>query len=183
MKRRATCLLVILSIVVFSATTVFADMSFQGLGDLPGGSFYSRAYGVSADGSAVAGSSRKGPDDEKEAFRWTLATGMVGLGDLPGNSFASEASGISADGSVVVGKSRSASGVEAFRWTSGGGMVGLGDLEGGRFFSAAIGASADGSVVVGAGNVPLIRRRLRRLPGLGGRVRRRGRVEGRRLRS
>ena len=42
--------------------------SFQGLGDLPGGSFYSTAYGVSADGSVVVGLS--GSASGPEAFRW-----------------------------------------------------------------------------------------------------------------
>ena len=121
--------------------------SFQGLGDLAGGSFFSRANGVSADGSVVVGQSNS--TSGVEAFRWTSVGGMVGLGDLPGGIFRSAATGVSADGSVVVGLGNSASGEEAFRWTSGGGMVGLGDLPGGIFQSQAVDVSADGSVVVG----------------------------------
>ena len=123
-----------------------------GLGDLPGGppsfysSFYSRAHGVSADGSVVVG--QGAGVSGLEAFRWTQGTAMVGLGDLPGGNFESAAYGVSADGSVVVGYGTSASGREPFRWTEGGGMVGLNNLAGGEY-ALASGVSADGSVVVG----------------------------------
>ncbi len=124
--------------------------SFQGLGDLPGGSFLSRAKGVSADGSVVVGAGNDTGATGTEAFRWTQGTGMVGLGDLSGGSFVSSAGGVSADGSVVVGQSYSANGSEAFRWTQATGMVVLGYLPGGGLVSnGAIGVSANGSVVVG----------------------------------
>jgi probable HAF family extracellular repeat protein len=119
-----------------------------GLGDLPGGVFFSAANGVSADGAVVVG--RGSSSNGNEAFRWTQAGGMVGLGDLPGGGFFSAANGVSADGAVVVGRGNGGNGDEAFRWTQAGGMVGLGDLAGGPFFSDATGVSADGSVVVGA---------------------------------
>ncbi len=126
-----------------------------GLGDLPGGDFYSEAYGVSADGSVIVGyssSAASGPYPHMEAFYWTAAEGMVGLGDLPGGDFNSFATAVSADGSVIVGYSSSASGPEAFRWTAAEGMVGLGDLPGGEFDSRAFAVSADGSVIVGNGS-------------------------------
>jgi probable HAF family extracellular repeat protein len=126
-----------------------AVATFQGLGDLPGGSFNSLAYGVSSDGSVVVGEGRSASG--LEAYRWTSGTGMVGLGDLAGGSFNSFANGVSADGSVVVGYGNTPSGNGAFRWTSGTGMVGLGDLAGGSFNSNARGVSGDGSVVVGQG--------------------------------
>ena len=125
-------------------------------GDLSGGRFESRAFGVSADGSVVVGESNSA--NGGEAFRWTQGTGMVGLGYLSGGGAVSEAYGVSGDGSVVVGRSANASAnananiVEAFRWTQGTGMVGLGDLSGGGFDSSAIGVSVDGSVVVGFGD-------------------------------
>ena len=53
-----------------------------GLGDLPGGVFFSEAYATSADGSVVVGYSSSA--EGFEAFRWTEATGMVGLGDVSG---------------------------------------------------------------------------------------------------
>ena len=128
-------------------------MTFTPLEDLPGGSFFSRAFGVSADGSVVVGQSNSS-SGLFEPFRWTSNGGMVGLGDLPGGSFSDDDNEpiVSANGSVVVGQSNSSSGFEAFRWTNEGGMVGLGDLPGGTFASSAWGVSADGSVVVGASN-------------------------------
>lgn len=114
-----------------------------GLGDLPGGFFYSDAYGVSSDGSVVVGWSSSASG--MEAFRWENGI-MVGLG-----GFFSQASDVSANGSVVVGFSESALGDETFRWENGR-MVGLGDLPGGIFWSKAYGVSADGSVVVGWGS-------------------------------
>ena len=125
-----------------------------GLGDVPTEVFcnpesntcfedvvYSKAYGVSADGSVVVGGgSYWSSYSLNEAFRWTQATGMVGLGG-------GVAYGVSADGSVVVGQS-GGGGFQAFRWTQATGVVGLGSLLIGDSSSAS-GASADGSVVVG----------------------------------
>jgi len=128
----------------------FAQSFFKGLGDLPDGIFYSVAYGVSEDGSAVIGDGISA--NGAEGFRWTEASGLVGLGDLSGGSFESHAYGVSENGSVVVGISYSANGTEAFRWTSATGMVGLGGLPGDKFESYALDVSADGSVVVGYSN-------------------------------
>ncbi|HUG91935.1 MAG TPA: hypothetical protein VML55_13940, partial [Planctomycetaceae bacterium] len=117
-----------------------------GLGDLPGGSFSSRAEGVSADGSVLVGYGTT--TDSREAFRWSTDSGMVGLGFLPGGAF-SWATAVSADGAVVSGFSGNGTGDEAFRWTAETGMVGLGDLPGSAFASRALGQSADGSTIVG----------------------------------
>ncbi len=156
--------LVLVGIVFVSFADVSAKAaSFQGLGDLPGGTFGSRALGVSADGLTVVGWSSI--TSGNEAFHWTSGGGMVGLGDLPGSSFLSIAYGISADGSTVVGQGKSALGFEAFRWKdlNGNGLIdpnetldthpefGLGDLPGGSFSSKAYGVSADGLIVVGMG--------------------------------
>lgn len=122
--------------------------SLTPLGDLPGGSSFSFASGISADGGTIVGHSESA--NGTEAFRWQGGT-MTGLGDLPGGSFNSAALGVSADGGTIVGRSSSANGAEAFRWQSGT-MTGLGDLPGGFFNSAAYGVSADGSVIVGYGS-------------------------------
>jgi probable HAF family extracellular repeat protein len=145
----------VLSFMLFAAGVAPSApaASFQGLGDLPGGTFGSWAYSVSVDGKVVVGNSRS--TNGTEAFRWTVDTGMVGLGDLPGGVFYSEATGVSADGTVVVGRGSSSFGAEAFRWTQATGMVGLGDLPGGNFSSAANAVSADGQVVVGFGSSTL----------------------------
>lgn len=111
-----------------------------GLGDLPGGGFFSRAYGISADGSVIVGASEVSDDFNTEAFSWTADGGMVGIG---GNRSAALAA--SANGSVIVGYSDQ----EAFRWTAADGLVGLGGLAEGVIRSQANAVSADGAVVVG----------------------------------
>lgn len=122
------------------------------LGDLQGGDFHSRAWGVSGDGNVVVGHSDSalspGPAFY-EAFRWTPQGGMMALGDLPGGFFHSSARAVSDDGNRVVGVSSSSQGTEAFLWRSNQGMIGLGDLAGGSFFSYAYGISPDGNYVVG----------------------------------
>ena len=123
-----------------------AQAEVLALGDLPGGNFTSRAFGVSANGSVVVGNSSS--TLSTEAFRWSASGGLQGLGTLTGGT-SSGSTGTSANGSVVVGFSTSSSGLQAFRWTQAGGMQGLGDLPGGIFQSQALDTSADGSVVVG----------------------------------
>jgi probable HAF family extracellular repeat protein len=131
-----------------------ASTGTQGLGDLPGGSFYSMPTGLSADGSVIVGDSESALDgvNTSLAFRWTVSDGMQGLGDLPGGIVFSSATAVSADGNVIVGRSNS--GVqEAFRWTAAGGMQGLGySTDTSIWFSQATGVSADGNVVVGLEN-------------------------------
>ncbi|WP_072927563.1 PEP-CTERM sorting domain-containing protein [Microcystis aeruginosa] len=130
-----------------------------GLGDLPGGNFWSSAQNVSADGSVVVGQSSGAYG--YEAFRWTQGTGMIGLGSLPGGLFVSAATGVSADGSVIVGVSNSANGQEAFIWDSIQGMRNLKqvltndyglNLTGWTLAARAI--SADGLTIVGTGINP-----------------------------
>ncbi len=55
---RSGMILKVLSVVsvLVTGSATFADAPFfMGLGDLPGGSFHSKAFGVSADGSVVVG--------------------------------------------------------------------------------------------------------------------------------
>jgi probable HAF family extracellular repeat protein len=139
-----------------AAAPAFAQTAtFQGLGDLPGGTFQSAAYAVSSDGSVIAGDSNW--SSNHEAFRWTSGRGMVGLGDLSGGGFESVAVGISADGSVLIGSGTSALGPEAFRWTAGQGLVGIGFLPDSVASpeSYGIATSDDGSVIVGYGKSSL----------------------------
>ena len=80
-----------------------------GLGDLPGGDFYSQADAVSADGSVVVGQGHSASG--YEAFRWTSGGGMVNLRDFLVNHGVSNltgwtlggATGVSADGRMIVG--------------------------------------------------------------------------------
>jgi probable HAF family extracellular repeat protein len=76
-----------LGVLAFSAFVALSPASaeaiFSGLGDLPGGVFFSAARGVSADGSIVVGVSDSGRSQSgDEAFRWSDGV-MTGLGGLP----------------------------------------------------------------------------------------------------
>ncbi len=135
-------------ILAMSASLAYgATPSFQGLGFVEAWHSESRAYGLSADGSAVVGQSGD------QAFRWTQDAGIEGLSDLPGGGFSSKAYAVSTDGSVVVGVGRSETHYyEAFVWSSGGGMQGLGSFGTPTGWSWARGVSADGSVIVGSGH-------------------------------
>ena len=126
-----------------------------GLGDLPGGSYFSDAAAVSADGLTVVGRSNSwnANDGYHEAFRWTGGA-MQALGDFAGYPFGSWAADVSADGSVVVGAGYpgriGAPKYEAFRWTARTGLVSLGGLlPYDSAYSKAFAVSDDGSVVVG----------------------------------
>ncbi|MEM7410847.1 MAG: hypothetical protein AAF430_11480 [Myxococcota bacterium] len=116
--------------------------SFEGVGDLSGGGFFSEALDVSDDGTTVVGRSASSSGDE--AFRWQAGT-LTGLGDLPGSPFASVAYGVSADGSIVVGEgSVSSLEVHGFRW-QGGAFTDLGAAP----LASALDVSADGQTAVG----------------------------------
>jgi probable HAF family extracellular repeat protein len=90
-----------------------AEVVFRGLGDLSGGAVSSTAHGVSADGSTVVGESEGAKGTE--AFRWTVADGIVGLGFLPGGA-GSVARAASADGSLIVGSAEGPLGTDAVLW-------------------------------------------------------------------
>lgn len=148
-------LLLVLFTVSFAKIGMAAG--FQGVGDIPGGTYnggiFSLADGISRDGATVVGvSSSADAGGNTEAFRWTPSGGIVGLGDIPGSSFNSGAVAASFDGSIVVGTGSSVSGGEAFRWTISTGVVGIGDLAGGIFSSGASDVSSDGSTIVGWGH-------------------------------
>jgi probable HAF family extracellular repeat protein len=141
-KKQHHCKPLVLALLAAFGTWASATQAagtFTGLGALSGGSSYSEAKAVNADGSVVVGFSNS--SSGTQAFRWTSA-GMVGLG-FSSSGAPSYAYAVNADGSVVVGES----GYEAFRWTSAG-MVSLGVLSGGSS-SRANAVNADGSVVVG----------------------------------
>jgi probable HAF family extracellular repeat protein len=142
-----TYLLVILFSVSLTSPLVGQVISFTPLGHLPGtvppqNNRFGYAFGISGDGSAVAGwsSSAQG----SRAYRWTAAGGMVDLGTIPGTS-SSRAEHISSDGKVVVGTSGG-----AFRWTEETGMVYLGNSQG-YFSNIGYGTDASGNIVVGRG--------------------------------
>jgi len=86
----------------------------HGLGDLPGGEFYSNAQAASDDGSRVVGYGTSALG--REAFVWTAERGMKALGDLPGGVFDSIARDVAGDGCVIVGFGTSTQGQEATIW-------------------------------------------------------------------
>ncbi|MBN8279909.1 MAG: PEP-CTERM sorting domain-containing protein [Gammaproteobacteria bacterium] len=138
-----------------------------GLGDLAGGTFFSRAQAASADGSVVVGWSNgeyridgaEGGWEVDLAFRWTAADGMVALDQMSGvccEPRGSRAVDISADGRIIVGNR---DGDGATIWIDGADGVRLLDLlaaqgatglEGWSLAATAI--SADGRTIVGLGH-------------------------------
>jgi probable HAF family extracellular repeat protein len=133
-----------LVVLAIMGSAVDAQPQFFGLGDLPGGAFDSRAYGVSADGRYVVGQATT--DQGPVAFRWSAATGMVPIPDGSG-LHPTVATAISADGSVVAGNATGPNGTEAFIWTESSGLTGHGTL--GGDYSVVNAISADGTTVVG----------------------------------
>jgi probable HAF family extracellular repeat protein len=141
MCRRLAWLLIAASGVGISSVPAWAQ-SLRWLGSL--GTTYAEAYGVSADGSVVAG--WVGVLNPHRAYRWTPAGGMVDLGSF-GGSGGAEAYGLSADGSTVVGYSFVNSSIyRAFRWKNSE-MHQIGTLGGNTSWAWA--TSADGEYVVG----------------------------------
>ncbi len=145
-----------------AAGAALAQPSFTPLGDLPGGQAYSDAWGVSADGSTVVGSSIISGNiifgGTHAAFRWTEEAGIVDIYSLGGIGTICRAYAANADGTRVVGMADygvlSPTQIVAFIWTSGVGAVEIGDLPGGPSGSAraaARGVSADGAIVAGQG--------------------------------
>lgn len=142
-----TCAVVVLAHVALVLPSANASLSFTPLGDLPGGTTNSAAYGVSADGTVVVGASFTATGIT--AFTWTQGGGMVALPVLAGGTGAI-AYAVSGNGAVAVGFSDSASGQQACVWSNGQ-VAGLGDLAGGAFASLARDVSDDGLVIVGYG--------------------------------
>ncbi len=86
MKRQLILILAMVAVISISGPTSFTDMvSFQGLGDFPGGPTNSCAYGISGDGSPVVGYGWS--ESGQEAFRWTASGGMQSLGLFSGGSW------------------------------------------------------------------------------------------------
>jgi len=126
-----------------------AEPYFMGIGDLPGGWYYSSVDGLSGDGRVVVGESWGSGPNAIKAIRWTMDEGMQILGPV-NNFIGGVPEDASYDGSVIVGDGTRLNGRgEGWRWTAQTGLVGVGDLPGGAFKSLASAVSADGSVVVG----------------------------------
>jgi probable HAF family extracellular repeat protein len=112
------------AMLVSLAAAAANAQSFTPMGDLPGGATSSVAASVSADGTAVSGSSvgAAGP----RGARWTLGNGLSVLSGAPAGLTQSSAYGISGNGSAIVGTMSINGGFSVpYRWTSAGGMVAL----------------------------------------------------------
>jgi probable HAF family extracellular repeat protein len=132
-----------------SATSV-APATFTGLGILPGYAS-SEATAVAANGTIVAGTVATTAGN-RQAFRWSAASGPTGIGFIPGGT-SSAATGISALGTVIAGSGDANTGtppasLAGFRWTSDAGAQRLAALPGSQLCSAA-GVSGDGTLIVG----------------------------------
>jgi len=146
----------------------------QAIGDLAGGDQSSEAFGVSADGSVIAGSSSSTLSFSHhpfydEPFVWSAAGGMQALGYLPGtNGQYGGATAVSGDGKVVVGTSTGDNGAHPLRWTATTGMLDLGDLDS-RWGNqdSAFAVNYDGSVIVGVSQLGFDRTAFRWTPGSG----------------
>ena len=145
---RHTCIAAL--VLLLSSIAEAQVPSFTGVGDLPGGAVGSEIHAMSADGSAVVGSSESASGTE--AFQWTAGGGLVGLGFLSGGNPHSVARAISDDGTVIAGSSLDGGGVmRAFRY-SGGSFTALNTLSCSSCdpVTEGNGLSGDGLVVVGS---------------------------------
>lgn len=130
--------------------------SISNLGHLSGGGEVSEAYGASANGSVIVGSSDASAG--VRAFRWTSGGGMNALADVPGAQVSATAYDVSDDGQVVVGFANTATNGtyqrEAVRWVAPGFAPELlGALPGASApGSRARAVSPDGSRIVGSAN-------------------------------
>lgn len=113
-----------------------------GVGTL--GGTMSEAWGVSADGTVVTGSSVIGSDTR--AYRWTSGGGMTNLGVLPSMTY-SRGIAISADGTTITGVTGDSSVTASFRHV-GGVMTDIGVLPGASNMYAT-GVNGNGNVIVG----------------------------------
>ena len=120
--------------------------AIEGLGDLPGGRYWSSANAINDSGQVVGQSEAAAGT---RAFLWERGSPMIDLGDLPGGADQSIAHDINNAG-LVVGESQAAEGQRAFLWRSGV-MTNLGDLGGplNRSWARAIN---DAGQVVGTSN-------------------------------
>jgi len=137
-----------------SSSSSFTAPIFQPIGQGPkgSGSVFSRAWGVSVDGTVVGSFLTPSADGvflQTHAFRWTEETSFQDLGTLNPPNQAAEAYAVSDDGSKVVGWSTGVSGYQRpFLWTAARGMQELSKVPGTDAYASGI--SNDGSVIVGA---------------------------------
>ena len=143
---RRSCLLGMLGAVV-TCTMVTAEVSLSLLPGVPGGDGSVAAYGISDNGSVIAGYTW--PAEGTVACVWNDGD-PTALGDLTGGQIYSVAMNISSNGQRIVGHSDDGFGYQAVLW-EGTSMTQLPDLPGGYVNCAAMAISGDGTIIVGYG--------------------------------
>lgn len=139
---------------ISASTLLLTTANFQPMGQGPkgSGSVFSRAWGVSSDGTVVGTFLIPSPDGtslQSHAFRWTEDSSFQDLGTLNPSAQGAEAYAVSDDGSKVVGWSTGLSGYQRpYLWTAAGGMQELSKVPGTDAYASGI--STDGTVIVGA---------------------------------
>lgn len=141
--------IVILSSAVFSASgPAFAETRYRitDLGDLPGGTDFSAASGLSESGLVVGWSTA---ETGTRGFLWHDGV-MTDVGELPGgphtgDSFISMSYAVN-DAAQVVGKAWDGETTRAFHWEAGE-MMDLGDLPGASRVASASDINSAGQVV------------------------------------
>ncbi len=124
---------------------VMGQAVFTPLGDLPGGSVFSKATGVSDDGRYVGGAS-VGSAEGFTPLRWDGTTPQPLA--LPGNfTLGAEVNDISGDGQWVVGMGPSGPEFEGLRWQPDGTPVVTGTILPG--WSSANSVNRNGTVITG----------------------------------
>lgn len=140
------------SLLLAGVLTATADpVAFQGLGFLSEPDAYTRAYGISADGSTVIGGSAIG--EYFWSFRWTNGV-MTALPKSNASNIAiSQGHAVSADGSVIVGMEFDLNTytTSGYRWSATDGLQVLPYETGvvNNNVGSADAISADGSVIAG----------------------------------
>lgn len=117
-----------------------------GLGDLPGGGYYSYARGISADGTAIVGESYGA--NGYSPFIWNQVDGMKPLTYFDGTIPKGIAFDVSSDGKIVVGEVNVNDDIKPFLWTQGTGIVELGTNNSSSYLSART-ISSDGKIITG----------------------------------
>lgn len=141
--------LIVLVVCLFGAPGTSAEgrtPGFRGLGDLPGGDYFSRALGISGDGTVVVGKSIT--DFGVGSFRWTLEEGIVGVDTDHTGQYIGSLYGADYSGEVLVGfRGSGYPDYKAFWWTE---ADGVNELHGsGATRHIAYDVSGDGAVIVG----------------------------------
>lgn len=128
-------------------------VAFQGLGFLSQPDAFSKAYGISADGSTVVGGSAIG--EYFWSYSWSGGVMTPIQKSNPTNIAISQGHAVSADGAVIVGLEfdLSSTTTSGYRWSQAHGLQILPYETGvlNNNFGTADAISADGSVIAGSG--------------------------------